>query len=345
MKSWHIVCCGVVALAASGCRSNANYEPLYTEMRWLEDRIYDLQDHLDQAESELDACHRENLALRKRLADAGVAEDVDGAAPLAPLPPPPRAPLESSPPGRMTPPQVDGIPAPSDNEVEALRIPDADQSSAGAERSQPARIPGGSAARPAASGGALQRITLNRVLTGGYDRDGQPGDEALMVVIEPRSASGEIIDAPGDISIVVLDPALEGPAARVARWDVTAAESAELFRETSMGKGVQLELPWPEEPPANRTLMLFVRYSTGEGGKHVADQQIEINPPGSSAPALAPAASKDSAAGSERSLSGAPPPSRTGDETAKDEPPAVSQKPAEGKQAAKPQRPQWTPYR
>ncbi|MBI3462695.1 MAG: hypothetical protein HY000_06480 [Planctomycetes bacterium] len=309
MKSWHIVCCGVVALAASGCRSNANYEPLYTEMRWLEDRIYGLQDHLDQAESELEACHRENLTLRKRLADAGVPEDLGPSAPVtAPLPPPPRAPLETLPPDRLAPPQVDGVPAPGDSEM--LRIPDADQSSTGRGPPQPARIAAGSTARSAASGNSLQRITLNRVLTGGYDRDGVPGDEALMVVVEPRSASGEIIDTPGDISVVVLDPALDGPAARVARWDITAAESAELFRETPVGQGVQLELPWPDKPPTSRALMLFVRYSTAEGGKHVADQQIEVNPPGTEVTAR-PAAADVSPPGG----------------------------------AAKPHRPQWTPYR
>ena len=98
MKSWHIVCCGVIALAASGCRSNDNYEPLYTEMRWLEDRIYDLQDHLDQAESELDACHRENLRLRQRLADAGVGEGLAPPLPprTSPLPPPPSEPPPSA---------------------------------------------------------------------------------------------------------------------------------------------------------------------------------------------------------------------------------------------------------
>jgi len=48
----------------------------------------------------------------------------------------------------------------------------------------------------------------------------------LLVVVEPRDRTGRTVDAPANMSVVVIDPALEGNAARVARWDFTVAETA-----------------------------------------------------------------------------------------------------------------------
>jgi hypothetical protein len=198
----------------------------------------------------------------------------------------------------------------------------------------------------------VSKITLNRALTGGRDGDDAPGDDMLRVVLEPRSTSGAIVDVPGDVSVVVLDPALDGTAARVARWDFTAEHTAELLRQSPAGKGLQLDLQWPDQPPANRALMLFVRYATPDGAKHVADQQIEITPPGSQPTDGPRVLAEPTAPGrfftpaeSAQPLSAAP--RVKSDDTAamQPEPPPAAQKQAPAKQAAKPQRPQWTPYR
>src|SRR6266700_1481151 len=55
----------------------------------------------------------------------------------------------------------------------------------------------------------LKRIVLGR-LTGGYDNDGLPGDEALQVVIEPRDASDHSIKTPGEAQIIALEINFQG---------------------------------------------------------------------------------------------------------------------------------------
>ncbi len=54
------------------------------------------------------------------------------------------------------------------------------------------------------------QLVINTRLTGGMDRDGHDGDEGILVVFEPRDAAGNLVKWPGKVSVVAMDPALEG---------------------------------------------------------------------------------------------------------------------------------------
>jgi hypothetical protein len=123
-------------------------------------------------------------------------------------------------------------------------------------------------------------LGLNRRLTGGFDGDGRPGDDGIVVGLELSDVRGRRVEAPADVSVVLLDPALAGEAARVARWDFTATEMAADFRGTGPGRAIQLEMPWPADPPAHGQLYLFVRYTTGDGRRLLAEGPIQIALPG-----------------------------------------------------------------
>ena len=56
----------------------------------------------------------------------------------------------------------------------------------------------------------VAQITLHPALTGGIGVGSRSGDEGLLVVVEPRDFSGKIVNAPGEISVALLDPALSG---------------------------------------------------------------------------------------------------------------------------------------
>ena len=88
------------------------------------------------------------------------------------------------------------------------------------------------------------------------------------------------IDAPAEISVVVIDPALEGNAARVARWDFTAAETAAMFRRSGASLAIHLTMARPTDPPTHHKLHLFVRYVTADGRKLQTDERIEVALPG-----------------------------------------------------------------
>jgi hypothetical protein len=136
-------------------------------------------------------------------------------------------------------------------------------------------VPG---ARAAGDNRRIKSIALDPMLTGGLnDDDGR--DKGLLVVIEPRDGENRVIDAPAEVSVAVLDPAVldrEGYATRVARWDFTAGEIAQMFCRTSAGPAIHIEAAWPDGPPAHGKLHVFVRYTTADGRKLEANQPIEV---------------------------------------------------------------------
>ena len=114
----------------------------------------------------------------------------------------------------------------------------------------------------------VSRLFINPFHTTGIDLDQQVGDDALRVVFEPRNEAGQIVPQAAEVSVVLLDPAKSGEAARVARWDLSKQRVGEGILEARPDRGIKLELPWPEKRPDNGKLKLFVRY-TGHDGQTV----------------------------------------------------------------------------
>ncbi len=154
----------------------------------------------------------------------------------------------------------------------------------------------------------VAQITLHPALTGGIGTGGRHGDEGLLVVVEPRDFGGNIINAAGNISVALLDPAVTGESARLGRWDFTVAQTQGMIR-TGAQPGIHLQLPWTSTPAHDR-LKVFVRYTTRDGRKLQAERLIGV------------------------ALNG-PPPARR--EDLPDAEPAQT--------ASRPPRPQWSPVR
>ena len=129
---------------------------------------------------------------------------------------------------------------------------------------------------PSGNSRQVASIELDRTLTGGINSGDRAGDQGLLVVIEPRDAAGRTVDAPAEVNVAVLDPAFQGEAARVARWNFTAAETAALFRRTAAGGAMHLAMAWPANLPKHNQLHLFVRYNTADGRNLETNQPIEI---------------------------------------------------------------------
>ena len=116
---------------------------------------------------------------------------------------------------------------------------------------------------------------MNPALTGALDAQNQSSSRLLSVAIEQRDANDVRVLAPGDVSIVVVDPALEGRAARIARWDFEADDLAEHVRRNRDGGSLAFELPWPAQP-AHSDLRVFVRFTTYDGRRLEANLPIEV---------------------------------------------------------------------
>jgi hypothetical protein len=148
----------------------------------------------------------------------------------------------------------------------------------------------GSVSPPQATDSAsrVEFIHLNPRVSGGQDFDGRAGDDGLAVLIEPRDGDGRFVAAPAKITIVVLDPALGGDDARVARWDFDEDTAAKLLRADPLDSGLLFRAPWPDRPPEHERLHVFVRYWCADGRKLETDRAITVKLSSAPTPAWTP---------------------------------------------------------
>ena len=123
----------------------------------------------------------------------------------------------------------------------------------------------------------VARIVLNSRLSGGYDFDGKPGDDGLLLVIEPQNTAGQYLPLPGDLTITVEDPRRAGADARVARWDFNAVETVDHMKKTLLGRGIHLKLPWPNQPPDQTTLKVFATYQSTDGRQLDTSRTVRVD--------------------------------------------------------------------
>ena len=292
-RATRIVAQLTLALAATlaGCRTapNPSIELLESELRWMEDQLYEMDRQLDEACLKLSSCQRDNSSLRRQLealhqpgARRSASSTANGA----------RSPSDANASPEKTP--DDALPAVDVPDVEELNeqleIPDvelgpnADSIPEWSPERDPTPPTGEedsddvtrlSLPQLNATTEHVATIAINRRLTGGYNFDGQPGDEGLLVVVEPRNVSGQFVPVAGQLSIKVVEMA--GAATPVAQWDFSATETRQLMKESMLGKGVHLQLPWPNRPPRSRKLNLSVTYTLASGTKVSTQRRIQVD--------------------------------------------------------------------
>lgn len=245
-------------LLGLGCQSNNSQVLVEQEARMLEDEVYHLEAQLDECCRAREATTRENEDLKRQLGD-GRSGGSDYRSPAVELP------GRSSAPSRRETPKL---------EPPSIELPESSDA-------PPANLTPGDE-QPAAVEGQPTKISINKRLTGGMDRDGSGGDEGIMLMIEPRDDEGRLVKTPGAMSVVVMDPAQVGEEARVARWDFQTNEFHDHFKNSTFGRGLQYELEWPGEPPKNRDLVLFVRYIADDGTKLTSDAPLAVRMPSDS---------------------------------------------------------------
>lgn len=302
----------LAAMASAGCRSDVHRELLERELRWQEDEIDQMESHVIECKRRLASLQRENAALREKLAaaqarleaqqqdDAGMRPSTrKGRRPAAEDGTPPQVELDEEtapfrgPPQRAAPgaeiPEGEPAELPADdsgelpaleplpNDNQTHRRPEADPALAGRSAGSSGRrgptTPSGS--KPS-SASAVHRIVLDRHTTHGYDADGQPGDDGIRVVIQPRDRQDRIVHVPGELHIELYAPTSEGEIP-VARWVFTAEQTAQRLAATPDGQGMAFTLRWPAHPPPQRQVKLYVRYHSEDGAELTAEQALVVN--------------------------------------------------------------------
>jgi hypothetical protein len=268
----------VLGVLSLGCRHDA-YRDAYLEMlnaekRVLEDRLYETQYNYEQALAELEA-ERGNTKDGKK--PAGRARSSGSEKPLTEPAGDDSRSIPELPKIELPPDLEEGKrkkPAPTAVRAASAAVR---ESAVGSAKKRPLSEDELAAAIVSALDQRVELIHLNPRLTGGADLDGQPGDDGICVLIEPRNRSGEFVPEPARISIALLDPAKSGDAARVARWDVDPEAAGGFLQTETLDRGLLLRLPWHDAVPENKRLHVFVRYMTADGRKLETDREINID--------------------------------------------------------------------
>lgn len=133
---------------------------------------------------------------------------------------------------------------------------------------------------------AVAEVFVNPSVTHGENVDGTPGDEGIVVLVQPRSNQGQVIMAPGELTVSLIDPSVAGAKQRIGLWKFTPDE-VKLFEsgDESVEQGYLLHLPWDNNAPQSSQLMLFVRYRAPDGRKLETSKSLTIQPPAAGHPA------------------------------------------------------------
>jgi hypothetical protein len=292
MKSCWILFLCLSCLGAGGCSGLRQQQ-----IAALERENSQLNGLLWEMEFQLESLEQENGQLKQRLATAEDDDQVPAqrrsSAPRKSTEPAEAAPFD---PGQFRPPVIE---FPSESSPEGT-IPDSLLPDRPGDRLLP--MPGPSTSRqskaPVAPAGheepalsepkieivppeevsldssRIRRVALGPMI-GTLHLDDKPGDDGLVIVVEPWDGSGQMLADAADVSVVLIDPAEPKETARYAQWQFEAKEAAKLFRDGDV-PGLHLELPWPGDPPRHDRLHLFVRYTTSDGRKLETDTLVEV---------------------------------------------------------------------
>ena len=123
-------------------------------------------------------------------------------------------------------------------------------------------------------------ISINPSATRGEDLDGIPGDEGVVLLVQPRSDSGNVIQTTGDLSVSIIDPREPTGRQTMGTWQFSAAEVPNFFvREELIQQGILLHLPWTSEVPRNPNLVVNVQFLDSTKQRHISSCEINITPP------------------------------------------------------------------
>ncbi|PQO33105.1 hypothetical protein [Blastopirellula marina] len=275
------ICLSLLALVG-GCRTtDPSIQLLEHEARGLEDKVYHLHDIVQRKEAEIASLRRENETLRKQLGlpqgktAASIEEEI--------IPAPASRSME------VNLEELENSMSPVIEMGASSSLPDLESVAPGPELMEGPLLEEFQPIQEVVTDRVVTKIVLNPKLTGGYNVDNTPGDDGLMVVIEPQNAEGQYVDAAGPVSVVLLDPAFADKEAFVDRWDFDAAYAAEHLQCTLLGKGVHLKIPWTEGPPEHESLQLHVRYTTEDGEVLQEKKEIKIDLRGGTSQSWTPA--------------------------------------------------------
>ncbi|MGD8452152.1 MAG: hypothetical protein PVJ57_10070 [Phycisphaerae bacterium] len=102
-------------------------------------------------------------------------------------------------------------------------------------------------------------------LSGGYDADGQPGDDGVVVYLRPLDREGDALKVAGEIRVQLYDLAAPPPANLLGEYTIPVEQARELWYGKLLTYHYKVMCPWLRTPPEHPEITIramFVDYLT-----------------------------------------------------------------------------------
>ena len=126
----------------------------------------------------------------------------------------------------------------------------------------------------------MTEIVFVRPFCVALDLDGESGDEAIRLVLQPRNAAGEFLEQPAELIVSIIDAEALNDSGRIGMWQFTPDQVAGFIRKQGQAKGIHLDLSLREKIPASKKVLVFVRYQTADGRRVENSYEYLFSEPG-----------------------------------------------------------------
>lgn len=126
----------------------------------------------------------------------------------------------------------------------------------------------------------MTEIIFVRPFSIALDLDGQPGDDAVRLVLQPRNAAGEFLPLPAELMISVIDPEIQDESGRIGIWKYSPEQVADAIRKQGNAKGIHVDISLEGRVPAGKKVLVFVRYQTADGRRVENSYEYVLSAPG-----------------------------------------------------------------
>ena len=117
------------------------------------------------------------------------------------------------------------------------------------------------------------RIEIDR-LSGGYDQDGRPGDEGVVVYLKPIDAEGDVIKAAGEIEIQLWDLAGTPDELLIGQYVLDARHARKAWYGKLLTKHYTIHCPWRDQAPRHNEITVRVLFTDYVSGEVLTDQRV-----------------------------------------------------------------------
>lgn len=124
----------------------------------------------------------------------------------------------------------------------------------------------------------ISKVHIYSLLSGGINRDSQPGDDAVVVQFAPIDRDGEPINIPGELELTLIDPQLSDGDQELGSWSFSAEDCQKQWTRGFAKSGFQFTLPL-EEPAQHSELIIQMKYMTSDDRRFDANRRIKVGVP------------------------------------------------------------------